>query len=89
MVVCDLKNAFRTLWRTPAVTGIALVSIALRVGATAVVFAAVKAVLLTPLPYAHPSELVQIRTEFPKFEPSHSDWVDQLIPIATSASGSS
>ena len=72
--VRDLKHAFRMLWRTPAVTGIALVSIALSVGATAVVFTAVRAVLLTPLPYAHPSELVQIRTEFPKFEPSRSDW---------------
>jgi predicted permease len=72
--VRDLQHAFRTLWRTPAVTGIALVSIALSVGATAVVFTAVRAVLLSPLPYAHPSELVQIRTEFPKFEPSHSDW---------------
>ncbi len=49
-------------------------SIALSVGATAVVFTAVRAVLLAPLPYAHPSELVQIRTEFPKFEPSHTDW---------------
>ena len=38
------------------------------------VFTAVRAVLLAPLPYAHPNELVQIRTEFPKFEPSHSDW---------------
>jgi predicted permease len=62
------------LWRTPAVTGIALASIGLSVGATAVVFTAVRAVLLAPLPYAHPSELVQIRTEFPKFEPSHLDW---------------
>lgn len=70
----DLQYAFRTLWRTPAVTGIALVSIALSVGATAVVFTAVKAVLLAPLPYSYPSELVQIRTEFPKFGPSHSDW---------------
>jgi putative ABC transport system permease protein len=73
-VVRDIQHAFRMLWRTPAVTGIALVSIGLSVGATAVVFTAVRAVLLAPLPYAHPSELVQIRTEFPKFEPSHSDW---------------
>jgi predicted permease len=62
------------LWRTPGVTAIALASIALSVGATAVVFTAVRAVLLTPLPYAHPSELVQFRTEFSKFEPSHYDW---------------
>ena len=73
-MVRDIQLAFRLLWRTPASTGIALLSIALSVGATAVVFTAVRAVLLTPLPYAHPSELVQIRTEFPKFEPSHSDW---------------
>ena len=38
------------------------------------VFTAVRAVLLAPLPYAHPTELVQVRTEFPKFEPSHTDW---------------
>ena len=38
------------------------------------VFTAVRAVLVTPLPYSRPPELVQIRTEFPKFEPSHSDW---------------
>jgi predicted permease len=72
--VRDFEHAFRMLWQTPVVTGIALVSIALSVGATAVVFTAVRAVLLAPLPYAHPTKLVQIRTEFSKFEPSHSDW---------------
>jgi hypothetical protein len=70
----DIHLAFRQFRQTPAPTGIALLSIALSVGATAVVFTAVKSVLLTPLPYSCPSELVQIRTEFPKFEPSHSDW---------------
>jgi predicted permease len=70
----DIQLAFRLLWRTPALTGIALLSIALSVGATAVVFTAVRAVLITPLPYTRPSELVQIRAEFPKFGPSHSDW---------------
>jgi putative ABC transport system permease protein len=73
-MVRDIQLAFRLLWRTPASAAIALLSIALSVGATAVVFTAVRSVLLTPLPYYRPSELVQIRTEFPKFEPSHSDW---------------
>jgi putative ABC transport system permease protein len=73
-MVRDIRLAFRLFRRTPAPTWIALLSIALSVGATAVVFTAVRAVLLTPLPYAHPSELVQLRTEFPKFGPSHSDW---------------
>jgi predicted permease len=70
----DIKLAFRLFWRSPGLTGIALVSIALSVGATAVVFAAVKSVLINPLPYARAGELVQIRTEFPKFAASHSDW---------------
>jgi hypothetical protein len=39
-----------------------------------VVFTAVRSVLITPLPYTRPSELVQIRSVFPKFEASHSDW---------------
>jgi putative ABC transport system permease protein len=73
-MVRDIQLAFRLLWRTPAVTAIALLSISLSVGATAVVFTAVRSVLIIPLPYFRPSELVQVRTEFPKFEPSHSDW---------------
>jgi putative ABC transport system permease protein len=70
----DLRLALRLFWHTPLLTGVALLSIALSVGATAVVFTAIKAVLITPLPYAHSEELVQIRTDFAKFEASHSDW---------------
>jgi len=70
----DLRLAFRLLWRTPSVTCIALLSIALSVGATAVVFAAIKSVLIDPLPYARAGELVQIRTEFAKAEPGQMDW---------------
>ena len=73
-VLRDIKLAFRLFWRSPGLTGIALVSIALSVGATAVVFAAVKSVLINPLPYARAGELVQIRTEFPRFAASHTDW---------------
>src|ERR1700688_1644745 len=71
----DIRLALRLFWRTPALTGIALLSISLSVGATAVVFAAVKSVLIDPLPYARASELVQIRGEYPNMqEQSNGDW---------------
>ncbi len=72
----DIRLAFRIFRRTPVPTGIALLSIALSVGATAVVFAAIKSVLIDPLPYAHAEELVQLRGEYPKMqEQSNGDWV--------------
>src|SRR5580704_10708480 len=75
-ILQDLRLAFRLLRRDLAGTGIALLSIALSVAATAVVFAAIKAVLIDPLPYARAEELVQLRSEFPKMqEQSHADWV--------------
>jgi putative ABC transport system permease protein len=75
-VLEDLRFAVRVFCRAPASTGIALLSIALSVGATAVVFAAIKSVLIDPLPYARPGELVQLRSEFPRMqEQAHGDWV--------------
>lgn len=71
----DIRLALRLLSRTPSFTLIAALSIALSVGATAVVFTAIKAVLIAPLPYARPGELVQIRTEFDNAGPSRADWV--------------
>jgi predicted permease len=62
--VNDIRLAFRLFRRNLPTTAIALVSIALSVAATAVVFVAIKSVLITPLPYRHPERLVQIRTEF-------------------------
>ena len=72
----DIRLAFRLFRRTPLPTAVALLSIALSVGATAVVFTAVKAVLIEPLPYSRPNELVSIRGEFVKAErQSIADWV--------------
>src|SRR5262249_53877970 len=51
-------------------------SIALSVGAATVVFAAIKAVLIDPLPYTRPAELVQFRSEFLHAnKQSSGDWV--------------
>jgi len=74
-ILRDIRLAFRLSWRAPSFTLITLLSVALSVGAVAVVFTAVKSVLLDPLPYTRQSELVQIRTDFPKFMASVSDWM--------------
>src|SRR5437879_4160198 len=72
----DVRLAFRLFRRAPASTAIALLSIGLSVGATAVVFAAIKSVLIDPLPYTRPGELVQFRSEFLKTaRQSSGDWV--------------
>ncbi len=71
----DLLHALRLLRRTPTLTAAALLSIAISIGATAIVFAAVKSVLIEPLPYADAGELVQLRTENTKLGKSHADWV--------------
>lgn len=72
----DLRLAWRMMRREPGGYGIAVGSIGLSVGAAAIVFAAVQAVLLVPLPYSRAGELVQLRTEFPKMErQSAGDWV--------------
>jgi predicted permease len=73
-----LLYALRTFRRTPGFTAIALLSIAVSIGATAVVFTAVKSVLIEPLPYANPAELVQLRTDYAGFAPSHAGWVSWL-----------
>jgi predicted permease len=73
----DIRLAVRLYWRNRAFTLIALLSIALSVAATAVVFTAIQAVLIKPLPYSHPETLVQIRADFASFDPSQSsaDWL--------------
>ena len=72
----DGRFALRMLLRTPGSTGIALASIAVSVGAAAVVFAAIQAVLIDPLPYARPAVLVLLRSEFPRAQQqSNGDWV--------------
>jgi predicted permease len=71
----DIRIALRLFRRNPSTTAIALISIALSVAASSVVFAAIKSVLLAPLPYSHSHELVQIRTEFGELsEPSIVDY---------------
>jgi len=71
----DVRLALRWFRRAPAATAIAVSSIALSAGAVAAVFTAVRAVLIEPLPYARPDELVLIRTGIRDARESEGDWV--------------
>src|SRR5215469_1804928 len=63
----DLRFAARLLLRTPAVTVIAIICLALGMGATTAVFTVVDAVVFRPLAYHDSARLVRIYSEFPTF----------------------
>src|SRR5919201_5495874 len=56
----DLKVALRSLWRRPAFTTAATLTLTLGIGAAAAVFAIVSGVLLRPLPYRDPARLAMV-----------------------------
>jgi putative ABC transport system permease protein len=63
----DLRFAVRLLLRSPGITILATLCLALGMGATTAVFTVVDAVVFRPLPYEQPERLVRIYTEFPTF----------------------
>lgn len=62
----SLKHAFRTLAKTPFVTGVAIVSLALGIGANAGIFSLFNQMLLRALPVASPDQLVNLKNPGPK-----------------------
>jgi putative ABC transport system permease protein len=78
----DIRFGFRTLIRSPATSAVALLTLALGIGANTAIFSVVNGVLLEPLPYPDPDELVIVLESnpglgFPRFSvapPNFEDW---------------
>jgi len=61
----DVSHGLRTLRRTPVFTGVALLTLALGIGANVAIFTLVNGVILRPLGYSKPEQLISLTTQFP------------------------
>src|SRR5437762_6708509 len=93
----DLKFAFRQLMKNPGLTAVAVLTLALGIGANTALFSIINAVLLRPLLYPEPDRLVAVCESNPRLGWDHyvtsmgafSDWREQSSPFQELAGATS
>jgi predicted permease len=87
----DLRYAVRTLRKSPGFATVAMLTLALGIGANTALFSVVNAVLLNPLPFSHSEELIALHESKPNFEggsvsyPNFFDWQKENHTFASMA----
>jgi putative ABC transport system permease protein len=91
-IMQDLRTAFRTLRARPAFTAVAILTLALGIGANTAVYTVVHGVLLAPLPYVDQEEVVVLNEVSPRFPnpisvswQNYVDWRERSTTFETTA----
>jgi putative ABC transport system permease protein len=67
----DIRFGVRILWKAPGFTVVAIAALALGIGANTAIFSVVNAVMLRPLPFPQPSQLMDIYHVYPNIGLNH------------------
>jgi len=74
----DIRYGIRTLMKTPGFTAIAILTLALGIGANSALFSVVNGVLLNPLPYPEPNQLISVYARTSEFGTSSITFLNFL-----------